>query len=581
MSYGVSLLWAQESIISQVEYIKSPTEKIIFIDSILYFRPDIGKDTILALKKLQAQAYQDNNNNVTALNIYKEILPSFAPDTDEYAKILLLIAHSNVHLDRTPEATKLALQALDLATKYNEKSLMASANNVLSYIYYKTNDYDKALDYLKKSIVIQRQIKDSANLSASYNNIAIIYKQLGDLNKALAYNKQSYQISERLQDYIGMGKSYSNIGRIYELLDQKDKALQYYKKAINNNEKYNIKNSIPYKNTGDVYLIKQSFDSAHIYFLKALQIDKLNKNTKGIADIYKSLSEIAYKNKQFPKSFAYQKKSDSVRHELLKIQHKEKLMAINHQYQLYNSQKDLEHLQSINKKNKIIFLILISFLLAIALIWYQKNKNKQLLAEKDKLYLEQKVLRSQMNPHFIFNALSAIQNTLMDNDPIKSAGYLSRFAKLIRQNFDFLHEKQILLKDEIDALKNYLDVQKLRFDDKFDYEINIFADVDLESIEIPPLLLQPFIENAINHGFQGITKQGFIKINIFRKDKQICFEITDNGKGFDVKQAKDNRMHAIDIFKQRLHLLEKEDEKTFRITSSEKGTQVFFCLHLF
>ncbi len=574
------MLWGQESLYKQIEALKSPTDKIIFIDSILFFHPDIQRDTLLAIKKIQANAYQDNNNQITAVNILKEILPSYINQSGEYAKILLLIANSYVRLDKTPEAVKLALQAYDLAKQNNDKALMASANNVLSHIYYKNKDYDKALKYLKKSIVIQRQIKDSVNLSASYNNIAILYKQLGELDKALAYNNQSLHISELLQDYIGMGKSYSNIGRIYELLDEMQKALQYYKKAIENNEKYQINNSIPYKNAGDAYLKKQVYDSARFYYLKALRIDENNINYQGLADLYKSLSEIAYINKDYAKSFAYQKKSDSIRQELLKLQHDEKLAAINRQYQLYNSQKKLEHIQSINKKNKIISIILISFLLAAGLFWYQKNKNKQLLIEKEKLYLEQKVLRSQMNPHFIFNVLSAIQNSLMDNDPIKSAGYLSKFAKLIRQNFDFIQEKQILLRDEIDALKNYLDIQKIRFNDKFDYEINIFDNVDLDKVEIPPMLIQPFIENAINHGFKGIKKQGFIRIFIYTKDAKICFEIIDNGKGFDVNQVKDTRLHAIDILKKRLHLMENEDEKSLTIRSSGKGTKVFFCLHL-
>jgi len=182
-----------------------------------------------------------------------------------------------------------------------------------------------------------------------------------------------------------------------------------------------------------------------------------------------------------------------------------------------------------------------------------------------------------MNPHFIFNALSAIQNSLMDNEPIKSAGYLSRFAKLIRQNFDFINQKSILLKDEIDALQNYMDTQKLRYQDKFDYEINVFADVDINQVEIPPLLIQPFIENSIEHGFKNKKDKGKITINISKKDMNICYEIIDNGKGYKTLK-KDGKIHSIDIVKKRLKLIGNNDEKSIKMETSDKGTNIKFCL---
>ena len=211
------------------------------------------------------------------------------------------------------------------------------------------------------------------------------------------------------------------------------------------------------------------------------------------------------------------------------------------------------------------------------LLSIQFYKNKTLKDEKEKLKLEQKVLRSQMNPHFIFNALSAIQNSLLDNEPLKSAGYLSRFAKLIRQNFDFINEKTILLADEIDALRNYMETQQLRYKDKFNYEINIHADIDINKVEIPPLLLQPFVENAIEHGFKNKTDKGLIQITFSKKEDAICYKIVDNGKGFDVNH-KTEKIHAIDIFKKRLKLRENDEIKTFKISSSDKGTIIKFCL---
>ena len=113
----------------------------------------------------------------------------------------------------------------------------------------------------------------------------------------------------------------------------------------------------------------------------------------------------------------------------------------------------------------------------------QKNKNGKLKLKQDKLILEQKVLQSQMNPHFIFNALTSIQKTIFDNDPVKSASYISKFATLIRQNFEFVDKKEIFLSEDLDALKNYIETQQLRFDDKFNYSITIDETIDASYIK--------------------------------------------------------------------------------------------------
>ncbi|HHH49635.1 MAG TPA: sensor histidine kinase, partial [Saprospiraceae bacterium] len=164
-------------------------------------------------------------------------------------------------------------------------------------------------------------------------------------------------------------------------------------------------------------------------------------------------------------------------------------------------------------------------------------------------------------------------------EPLKSASYLSRFAKLIRQNFDFIDKKRIVLSEEIDALENYLETQKMRYNDKFDYVINIFDNVDTHAIEIPPLLLQPFVENAIEHGFKRINETGKLAITIFKQQNSVCFEIKDNGIGFE-NPKNDNKKHAIDIFLKRLKLRGLDEEKSFKISTTEQGTTVKFCLKL-
>ncbi len=572
--------YGQKDIVNYLQdnYKSSPTNTIIYVDSLLVRNRNYNKKFIAEIKYYQASAYQENNNHKKALEIFREILPFFKGNENKTIKILLYQSDSNVRLNNFVDATNQALEALDLAKTHQFNKEIVSANNALSFIYYSNKDYLKAFDYLFNTVDLSIKEKDSVRLSATYNNIAIIYKSMGNIKQALAYNEKSLDISFLLKDKEGIGKSYSNIGRVYELFGKYDKALIYYGKAIKNNRESKISNSIPYANIGEVYLLKKEYKKAIDNFLKAVEIEKINKNQNVLQNIYSSLLKTSITNKDFEQALIYQAKFDSVYNINIKKQNEEKIKVLKNQHKLFQSKKEIEQYKSISFKNKIIFGILSGLLILLGLYWYQSTRNKVLKNEKEKLYLEQMVLRSQMNPHFIFNALSAIQNSLLDNDTIKSATYLSRFAKLIRQNFDFINQKTILLVEEIDALKNYLDTQKLRFQDKFDYEINVFADVDINIVEIPPLLIQPFIENAIEHGFKNSKIKGKIILNISRDGNRICYEIKDNGNGKNPSVKSDGKIHSTDIFKKRIKLLGKKDEDSFVIESLEKGTTIRFCL---
>ncbi|MGB1284797.1 MAG: sensor histidine kinase, partial [Polaribacter sp.] len=239
-------------------------------------------------------------------------------------------------------------------------------------------------------------------------------------------------------------------------------------------------------------------------YLEAIKIEREKDNTDVKYNLYDNLLRLAIQTNNFEKALYYQTIVDSLYLLNTKSANEKNIRNIEAQYKLQANEKSLIQEKKNNDKNKLIFIILFCLLILLILFLYQKNKSAKLKLSEEKLMLEQQILRSQMNPHFIFNALSAIQSSLLNNEPIQSAIYLSKFAILIRQNFDFINCRKIFLFEEIDALQNYMDTQKMRFEDKFNYEINICDDVDVNIVQIPPLLLQPFIENAIEHGFKNL-----------------------------------------------------------------------------
>ena len=180
-------------------------------------------------------------------------------------------------------------------------------------------------------------------------------------------------------------------------------------------------------------------------------------------------------------------------------------------------------------------------MLTIALIWFllnkriQINKNNYLnkLQNAQKIMeLEQEALKAQMNPHFIFNCLNAIQHYIIEKDVLSANKFISSFAGLIRQALDNSGRKSITIEEEITFLKSYIEIESNRFEDKFIYEINVGNDIESSLLQIPPMLVQPFVENAINHGLlHKKDGAGKLDIDFSLSEQMLKIIISDNGIG--------------------------------------------------
>ena len=211
--------------------------------------------------------------------------------------------------------------------------------------------------------------------------------------------------------------------------------------------------------------------------------------------------------------------------------------------------------------------------------------------KKAQLLLEQRLLRSQMKPHFIFNALSSIQGYIFKNDNKTAGSYLAKFSRLIRMVLENSRQEYVPLAEEVTSLENYLDLQQLRFPDKFEYEIKVDVQIDAEEVAIPPLIAQPFIENAIEHGIQHIEGKGFLTIH-FKWDKGgIQFQLEDNGVGrIQAAILKEQRIPhqslSTQLAKERLQIYQDKTQKNFNLEIKDRlnqqqqiiGTSVFIQL---
>ena len=232
------------------------------------------------------------------------------------------------------------------------------------------------------------------------------------------------------------------------------------------------------------------------------------------------------------------------------------------------------------------------FITLIIIIVFQSNTIHKLTNRSKKI--EQQLLLSQMNPHFVFNSLTAIQSYIFRNDPHQAGKYLSSFAKLVRLILENSRLDKISIEQELKTLRLYFDLQLLRFEGKFDYTLDVDENLDIDSTTIPPMLAQPFIENAIEHGIIHLSEKGLIIVRFIQEGDSIVLEVEDNGIGIEksrliqMSSGKDYTSRATEITNMRLRNIKRTSKTniTLKITDLSKfdidkqGTLVRFNIPL-
>lgn len=305
-----------------------------------------------------------------------------------------------------------------------------------------------------------------------------------------------------------------------------------------------------------------STDSAYFYFKKYIAIKEsvVSGQTKGKYAAYKYEEEINSMNNE--KLIARQR---------LKIQQQQLSQA------------------SFQKKILVIgifVLILIAGIFFRVIMLKRNNERHQreivenelqlqkIASEKDKAELQQQAtklemqaLRSQMNPHFVFNSLNAINMFILENNKLQASEYLSKFSKLIRLILQNSQEAFIPLERELEALQLYLELESLRFEQRFEYKITIDDTVDTTMFKVPPLIIQPYAENAIWHGLMHKEEKGHLAIELYIEKKTLFYKIADDGIGrkkaaeLKSKSAATHKSMGMRITKDRLLMLQQQNEK--------------------
>jgi Putative regulator of cell autolysis len=520
--------------------------------------------------------------------------------------------------------------SMPILAKYNDWEGEGKAAAWLSFLYEARGEYDSSFYYCTISLQIRQKMSDDVCIAGALTNMGHLYKNAGAYEDALDYYHQSMQYANS-HDFNVYTTNWNNIhesiGTIFRLMHQSDSSIYYLKQAL----QIDPESVVTKISLGETFLIQKQYDSALKIFLNPIEhfrkendkwdlmrvlLDAGNtyeekQDTKAaLPYTFEGLS-IAEKAAAKPymiqgyltlsKIYNQLQKNDSAYYFMQKyaalkdvVMNKQFMFRLSSYKTESAFKKQQEKVAQLNKDNKIkeqqlkyasrLKWLLIAVLLIVALSGFFIYRNLKLKSKNEKLQnqkmqselklkateLEVQALRAQMNPHFIFNCLSSINRFILKNETEAASDYLTKFSRLIRMVLANSNKPFISLEDELDMLKLYLDMERLRFKNTFDYSINFTNSIDSGNVFIPPMLLQPFAENAIWHGLMHKQEPGKLEIALSLEDKILTCIISDNGVGrskaaiFKSKSVEKQKSMGMQMTRDRLALLNHDiHEDTF------------------
>lgn len=474
-------------------------------------------------------------------------------------------------------------KALKIYEKYNIEIPLSKIYNNVGVIYRSINDQEKALLYFVKSYKLQKKIK-SSSLGATCSNIGLIYLHQNAFDKAKKFFDEGLKEFARNPNPRDLGELYNNISQYYILKKQSQAAKESLHKAEQSFKKIGDQFGLSdtYLYLAEIYFNENNLDDSFKAVSNCLAISKKLDLPEAYMKSEALLSKISDKKGDKENAFIHLKNYNTAKERLAKIENaKERIKA----ELIFESEKrQMEEKERADNEKMKWFLgfCLLGFCLT-GLFFFNRNREKEktILLQKQLTEFQHKALHLQMNPHFVFNCLAAISSFIMQNDKEDAVKYLAKFSKLMRLTLDFSKESLITIDKEIEALTNYLELEQLRFNRKFDFKISKDPLIE-DDTALPSLLLQPYVENAVIHGVIPKSGKGFIKITFSQADDVLVCEIEDNGVGIETSRklkessVKIHKSMALEISKKRLETLEELIKKKIPLSIEEIKTKENF-----
>ncbi|MCE5346555.1 MAG: tetratricopeptide repeat protein [Bacteroidales bacterium] len=471
--------------------------------------------------------------------------------------------------------------AMKKAESSGETDVLIHTMTFLGRYNHRTGLFSESIEYYSKSISLAQKHKLRGYIPGNYYHIADVYNSLGNLKeyrttlqKVIDASKEENDTSYLETGYFRLGTSYTEKDRNYKSADsllrkcleisliKKDSGYtalslanlgwNFYleKKYDPSIKSYNksLSYSLPSKrysfaanalgNLGTIYRDLGNTEKSIQYYNKSIEQAKKVEDVYNLYWVYQDMSEMYLRNKDTANAYKsyvlFKKYNDS----FTKATSIQDLSNAKIRYEADTHNKELQLLSLRVKNQRILIygytgLFILSLAILILLLSRAKINAKRRISEMNQKISEvtQANLRQQMNPHFIFNTLNSIQYYMYQHDKLATNNYLTKFSSLMRKVLENSQHTSVTLHDELDALNLYLELETIRFKNKFTYEIKVDEEIDTLLYKIPTMLIQPYVENSICHGLMPAKGKGYVKINLKLNSECINCTVEDNGIG--------------------------------------------------
>lgn len=622
--FGMATVAAQEdaqldSLIQRMEQEKNTCKKSnILITLVEHNQPkDIQKAIFYAKSGLQLATlyncpskgilynhlgflYNEEGDYNKALS-YLDSALTFNQNAGDSSELLTTYGYLSIvhyYLANPSNAAFYAYKGLAINQHFNNKLESINLLNILSAVYDGQEDYPKALKVLKEALTIAEDSAIDPNYKGTLlYNVAITYQKYDQLDSALYFFQEALDLYKKNNNVYGIVTTYLEQAIIYRKQKKITAALAIMNKVtalrpyVSTMAETNITIDRTY---GSIYQANKEYSKAVPFLKKALQKAKEFKRkslelsvTLKLINCYEGMDAIEL-------AYPLQKQVTILKDSIFNERKQKQIKSLEIKYETDKKEQEnivlkqeRELIQTRAKRSQQAMLASLLILLLVVIISYLVVRNNKEKSQRKTSQLKNQLLRNQMSPHFIFNSLTAIQSFLYKNSATDSIRYLSAFAKLMRAILENSRKEYISIDKELQWLENYMKLQLLRFEDKFEYTIDLDEAIHVHDVLIPPMLSQPFIENALEHGLKSVDYKGIITIQFRIKDALLHVEIKDNGIGINNTQKQEKTSThtslATTITKERLDYLNRSVSQKiyFDIQAIQPhGTLVTFALPL-
>lgn len=536
------------------------------------------------------------SNNALAISKYKKSIKLYNSENNniELYKLLMSLGSLEITQQQNSKAVSSFKKAMDIAIKMNDVYKEISALLNVGNTYLANKDVNKSEEIYKQALKKSNIIKAPILIIKSTIGLGKTAKLNSDYTKAEGHFLKAQSLAEKMEFDDLTNETFNLLTELYNLQNNNDQEIQIQQRAFNFNSIRGNNTEAIQNNTNisNSYIQQGKTDEALNILNLRSELHSTEDNTKENRDYIKTLANI-YSNQGLTKesdsvnlkynqlvdSFKteneFQKQIQATKNEYLQGA-ENKLLLMEKDRELNEKMIDiLKREQTINNKTierqTTLTYLLIGGLIVfgiMAFFLYRSSRQKQNANQ----LLVLKSLRNQMNPHFIFNSLNSVNSFIAKKDERSANKYLAEFSKLMREVLECSLQDFIPLSKEIDILKLYLNLEHFRFNSHFDFTFEVDKSINLDDYQIPPMLLQPFIENAIWHGLRYKENKGMLNLSFTQKDGYVEVIIQDNGIGREksksTKTLNQKKMKSTGIknVENRLEIIKNVFKKDLQIT---------------